>query len=216
VAEWRLLGLLDEPQRGAVTQRGRRRRFKRNEVVFHDGDPGDTLHIVVKGHFAVRITTPLGSTATVRILGPGDHFGELSVLAPAARTGTVVALDPSETLSLHREALDELRDTLPEIQEVLTQALIVEVRRLAASLVDALYAPVEKRVWRRLRELVEMYRDASEPVLVPLTQDDLAQLAGTTRSTVNRVLRGHDDDTIHLARGRIEVLDVTRLDRLAR
>jgi CRP/FNR family transcriptional regulator, cyclic AMP receptor protein len=217
VTGWRLLELLDEQQRTAFTQRARRRRFKRNEVVFHDGDPGETLHLVVKGHFAVRITTPLGQTAALRILGPGDHFGELSVLAPAARTGTVVALDTAETLSLHREALDELRRDVPEVQRVLTEALIAEVRRLAAALVDALYVPVEQRVWRRLRELADVYRENGAPVVVPLTQDDLAQLAGTTRSSANRVLRAaHDAGAIRLARGRIEVLDLKELDRLAR
>jgi CRP/FNR family transcriptional regulator, cyclic AMP receptor protein len=217
VAGWRLLELLDEQQRSEFTQRARRRRFKRSEVVFHDGDPGETLHLVVRGHFAVRITTPLGQTAALRILGPGDHFGELSVLAPGARTGTVVALDAAETLSLHRDALDALRRDVPDVQRVLTEALIAEVRRLAAALVDALYVPVEQRVWRRLRELADMYRENGEPVLVPLTQDDLAQLAGTTRSTANRVLRAaHDAGTIRLARSRIEVLDLNELDRLAR
>jgi CRP-like cAMP-binding protein len=217
VSQWRLLDLLDEQQRGELTRRARRRRFKRNEVVFHDGDPGDTLHLVVRGHFSVRITTPLGQTAAVRILGPGDHFGELSVLAPAARTGTVVALDAAETLSLHRDVLAELRRAVPEVEQVLTQALIVEVRRLAAALVDALYVPVEQRLWRRLRDVVDLYRNDGEAVVVPLTQDDLAQLAGTTRSTANRVLRSaHEKGTIRLARSRIEVVDLAELDRLAR
>jgi CRP-like cAMP-binding protein len=217
VSRWRLLDLLDDQQRGELTRRARRRRFKRNEVVFHDGDPGDTLHLVVRGHFAVRIATPLGQTAAVRILGPGDHFGELSVLAPAARTGTVVALDAAETLSLHRDALDELRRKMPEVEHALTQALIVEVRRLAAALVDALYVPVEQRIWRRLREVVDLYPRDGDAVVVPLTQDDLAQLAGTTRSTANRVLRsGLDRGTIRLARSRIEVTDLAELDRLAR
>ena len=77
--------------------------------MFHDGDPGDTLHLVVSGHFAVRIATRLGQTAMLRILGPGDHFGELAVLAPGVRTGSVVALDAAETLSLHRDALEALQ-----------------------------------------------------------------------------------------------------------
>ena len=231
MAGWHLLDRLDEQRRAEVTARARRRRFRRNEVVFHDGDPGDTLHLVVSGHFAVRIATRLGQTATLRILGPGDHFGELSVLAPGARTGSVVALESAETLSLHRDALEALQREVPEVEQMLTEALITEIRRLAAALVDALYIPVELRVWRRLRELGETYQQeggqqeggqqdgghAGVPIVVPLTQDDVAQLAGTTRSTVNRVLRaGHDNGTIRLARGRIEILDQRELDRLAR
>ena len=104
-----LLDLLGEQERRAVIAAARRRKFARNEVVFHDGDPGDTLHLIVKGHFAIRITTPLGDTATLRVVGPGDHFGELAVLAPAARTGTVIALDSAETLGVHRDVLEAMR-----------------------------------------------------------------------------------------------------------
>jgi CRP/FNR family transcriptional regulator, cyclic AMP receptor protein len=212
-----MLDLLDDEQRAEFMKRARRRRFQRNEVLFHDGDPGDTLHVVVSGHLAVRITTPHGQTAAVRVLGPGDHFGELSVLAPGARTGTVVALDPAETLSLHRDALEELQSRVPEMQHVLMQALVAEVRRLAAALVDALYVPVDQRVWRRLREVAAIYGGNGGTVVVPLTQDHLAELVGTTRSTVNRVLRAADaKGTIRLRRGSIEILDAEELDRLGR
>ncbi len=211
-----LLDLLDDDERRAVLAVTRRRRFERNEVVFHDGDPGDTLHVVAKGHFAIRITTPLGDVAMLRVFGPGEHFGELAVLSPGARRGSVVSLDVAETLSLHRDDFAQLRATMPRVDEVLTEALIVEVRRLAAALVDALYVPVERRVWRRLNELVDLY-GSDAPVMIPLTQDDLAQLAGTTRPTANRVLRvGEEQGVVELARGRIEVLDLAALQRLAR
>ena len=85
-------------------------------------------------------------------------------------------------MSLHRDALEALQREAPDVQQMLTEALIIEIRRLAAALVDALYMPIEQRVWRRLRELGEMYRQGGDASIVPLTQDDLAQLAGTTRS----------------------------------
>jgi CRP-like cAMP-binding protein len=184
--------------------------------VFHDGDPGDTLHMIAKGHFAIRITTPLGDVATLRVLGPGEHFGELAVLEPGPRRGSVVALEGGETMSLHRDEFASLRTTIPLLDQVLTAALVSEVRRQAAALVDALYVPVEQRVWRRLAELVELY-GSDPPVVIALTQDDLAQLAGTTRPTANRVLRsGEDQGVVNLARGRIEVHDLAALARLGR
>jgi CRP-like cAMP-binding protein len=213
----RLLDLLDEADRRDVLAAARRRRFKRNEVVFHDGDPGDTLHLIVKGHFAVRVTTPLGDVATLRVLGPGEHFGELAVLQPGPRNGSVVSLDAGETMALHRDAVSELRARIPEIDTALAGALINEVRRLAGALVDALYVPAEQRMWRRLRELVDVYGADDVPVVIPVTQDDLAQLAGTTRPTANRVLRaGQEKGVVGLARGRIEIHDVAALRRLAR
>jgi CRP-like cAMP-binding protein len=211
-----LLEPLSEDQRRQVLAAARRRKFGRHEVVFHDGDPGDTLHLVVKGHFAVRIGTPLGDIATVRIVGPGEHFGELAVLSPGPRRGSVVSIENGETLSLHRDDVDQLRERIPGIEAMLTVALVAEVRRLAAALVDALYVPVEKRVWRRLHELAAMYEGAV-PLSIPLTQDDLAQLAGTTRSTANRTLRaGEAGGVVELSRGRITILNVDGLRRLAR
>ena len=119
-------------------------------------------------------------------------------------------------MSLHRDDFARLRATIPELDEVLTTALVSEVRRLAAALVDALYVPADRRVLRRLRELVSLY-GGDPPVVIPVTQDDLAQLAGTTRPTANRVLRAAEGKgVVSLSRGRIEVRDTAALDRLAR
>ena len=98
---------------------------------------------------------------------------------------------------------------------MLTEALVTEVRRLSAALIEALYVPVERRVWLRLIDLVELY-GGDTPVVIPLTQDDIAQLAGTTRPTANRVLRaGEDHGVVQLGRSRIEVHDRAALQRLA-
>jgi CRP/FNR family cyclic AMP-dependent transcriptional regulator len=212
----RLLENLTEEEERGVLATTRRRRFTRNEVVFHDGDPGDTLHLIVEGHIAIRITTPLGDEAMLRVFGPSDFFGELALLTAGPRRGTAISLDRSETLSLHRDDFHTLRTTTPEINTLLTDALVGEVRRLSTALIEALYVPAERRVWLRLNELVELYGD-EPPVVVPLTQDDIAQLAGTTRPTANRILRsGEEQGVLRLARGRIDVLDRVALQHLAR
>ena len=209
-----LLDMLDDDEQREILAAARRRRFKRNEVVFHDGDPGDTLHMVVKGHFAIRFTTPLGDQATVRVFGPADYFGELAMLSGGPRRGSAISLDGGETLSVDRGVFEELRATTPKINEMLTEALVAEVRRLSAALLEALYVPVERRVWLRLIDLVELY-GGDAPVVIPLTQDEIAQLAGTTRPTANRVLRsGEEQGVVRLARGRIEILDPPALRRL--
>jgi CRP-like cAMP-binding protein len=210
-----LLDMLDDDEQREVLAAARRRRFKRNEVVFHDGDPADTLHLVVDGHFAIGTTTPLGDQAMIRVFGPADYFGELAMLSAGPRCGSAISLDGGETLSVHRNDFEELRARRPKINDVLTHALVAEVRRLSAALIEALYVPVERRIWLRLVDLVELYKGEA-PVVIPLTQDDIAQLAGTTRPTANRVLRaGVEQGVLELARGRIEVNDLTALQRLA-
>lgn len=212
-----LLDALEEGIRRDLLIAARRRRFAPREVVFHEGDPGDSLHIVQIGHLAIRITTPMGEVATVRVVRPGEFFGELAVIAPGPRNATVVAMDKVETLSISRAMLDELHEQEPALEAVVTAALVQEVRRLADALTEALYIPAEKRVLRRLLDLSAAFGD-SEPVdLVPVTQEEIAQLAGVTRETANRALKRYaDDEFLKLSRGKVEILERAKLVRLAK
>jgi CRP/FNR family transcriptional regulator, cyclic AMP receptor protein len=185
---------------------GRRRRFDRGEVVFHRDDPGDCLHRVDSGRFAARVVTPLGDAATVSLHGPGDVFGLLAVLSPdGRRTATVVALEQAETLAIPRSAFVQLRASHPEVRDAVEQVLVTQVAATTDRLVDALYTPVAVRVRAHLIQLAALYGDltASE-VTIPLSQEHLAGLSGTTRETVNRVLKQEQErGAVRLARGRI-------------
>lgn len=195
----------------------RRRRFARKEVVFHEGDPGDSLHLIESGRVAVRIQTPLGDTATLRIMNAGEHFGEFAVIAPAARNATIVALETTTTLVLHRDQINRLRAEHPSVDAMLLNAVVAEVRRLSAALVDALYVPVNTRLVRVLADLARTYPADQGKIVIPLTQDDLAGLCGATRPTVNQLLaKLAERELIGLSRGRITILDLPGLERRAR
>lgn len=216
--DWPILGVLPNEEQRALLSLARRRRFARHEVIFHEGDPGDTLHLLAKGHVAVRVTTPLGDVATVRVLKAGDFFGELAVVSPGPRNATALAIDAVETFSIHRTEFDDLQARQPLVGRVLIEALVTEVRRLAVQLVDALYIPIEKRVWRRLLELTQVFEEReAATTAIPLTQEELAQVVGTTRPTLNRLLRdGEQAGILRIGRGRLEVLDRDALARRAR
>jgi CRP/FNR family cyclic AMP-dependent transcriptional regulator len=207
-----LRGLDDEDRRRLVTA-GTPRRFAAREVVFHEGDPGDTVHLVVSGRLAVRATTPLGHTATLNLLGPGDTFGEMAALDPRARrTATVVALEPTRTLALDGERFAALRRRHPQIDRFLSGLLAEKVRRTSELVVEALYVAVDVRLARRLGELADSYRGE-----IRLTQEDLAAVVGTTRATANSALRAlAARGVVALRRGRIAVTDRAALDRAAR
>lgn len=213
---WRLVEGVPEEHVRLLLSVARRRRFARREVVFHRDDPADSLHLVEKGRFAVRIMTPLGDTVTIGVRGPGDSFGEMAlVAAEARRSATVAALEDAETFAVYKDDFERLRREHQTINQMLMAFLVSEVRRQNELLLEALYLPVERRVLRRLVELAEMYSDAD--AVIPLTQDELAELAGATRSTVNRVLREEEErGTIELRRGRIVVLDADTLAKRAR
>ena len=205
--ESRLLSDVPPDDVQALRAISRRRSFAKGEVVFHRDDPGDSLHLIVKGSFAVRIMTPLGETVTVAVRGPGDHFGEMALADPKSRrSATVAALQPSMTMAIYYGDFDRLRTRHPQIDRVLTAFLVGEIRRQNELLLDALYVPAERRVLRRLAELAEMYAD--DDGVIALTQEELGQIAGTSRGTVNRVLREQEErGTIALRRGQTAIID---------
>lgn len=216
--EWPVLAGVpaDEVQR--VLSIARRRTFRRGEVVFHIHDPADTLHLVVSGRFAVRVPTPLGDQAILAVVGPGEMFGELSLIGDEGRrSATVEALENAETRSIHRPEWDDLCRRHPSVAEVLTVILAEGMRRLSRHLVEALHVPVDTRVRRRVLELAALYAPAGGEATIPLRQEDLAGIAGTSRATVNRVLREEEErGTVRLERGRTVVIDREGLARRVR
>jgi CRP-like cAMP-binding protein len=208
-----LLGGLTADEQRAVAASMIRRTYRKDEPLFHEGDPGDSVFIVERGRVAIRISTPMGDVATLAILGRGDSFGEQALLEPSAvRTASAVALEKVEVRALHRRQFDELRQAHPSINRLLVELLAAQVRRLSAQLLDALYLPVEQRVLRRLRDLAVLYDRDEHPIVIPLRQEDLASLAGTTRPTANRVLRQLErEEVIALRRGEVHVLDAAAL-----
>src|ERR1700751_2008025 len=109
-----------------VARQARRRRFRRNEVIFHQGDPGDSLHVVVSGSVKIVLPSTEGEEAIIATLRPGDFFGELALLDGAPRSATATALEPSETLVLPRPVFFELLDTIPGLRDALLAGLAKE------------------------------------------------------------------------------------------
>jgi len=214
---WRLLDGAAEEDVQRVLSLARRRSFARSEVVFHRDDPGDSLHLIVHGRFAVRIISPVGETVTIAVRGPGESFGEMALIREGARrAATVVALEKAETLALYKDDFNELRRQQRSVDELLLSFLVDEVRMLNERLMEAFYVSVERRVLRRLAEL-SADGDSGGPVEIPLTQEELAELAGANRATVNRVLREEEKrGLVRLERGRTVVLDREEIVRRGR
>jgi CRP-like cAMP-binding protein len=213
-----LLGGLSDEERRLVVSKMTRRSFKKGDTLFFEGDPGDTLHLIEKGRIAVRTSTPQGDVATLAVLGRGESFGEQALLTDdALRTASIVALEAVETRVIHRRDFDDLRARHPSVERFLVDVLAAQVRRLSSQVLDALFVPAEKRVVRRIADLVALYDEGVVPIEIPVRQEDLASMAGTTRPTANRVLKQLEDEgVLTLARGRMAVIDVGVVQRRAR
>ena len=207
--DWPVLASLPAEERRGLVARLRRRSYHRDEVIFHQGDPADTLHLIAAGHVSVRVTLRSGEFVVLAILGPGEAFGEIALVgSPHARGATIIALEQCETLSLGRDEFHRLRSSYPGVDRFLVELLSARVERLNNYLLEALYVPAEKRVLRRLLRLCELYRGDDQRIVIPVTQEMLANLAGTTRPTANQVLRRLvANDIVSISRSQIVVLD---------
>ncbi len=213
--EWPLLASLDEDERRRVLAKTRRRSFERGETVVQEGDPSDSLHLVAAGRLAVRVSTSDGENVTINLLGPGDYFGELSLLdgQPPVRSATIVALERSQTLALSATEFRALRARHRSADQLLLMLMARRIEELSARLLEATYDGLDRRVHRRLADLSEMYGEAPGPATIPLTQEHLAELVGGTRPSVNQILqRLAAEGVLELGRGRIVVLDRDRLE----
>lgn len=209
--EWRLLAGVSPEDVRQLVEVAERRTFSRGQVVFHADDPADALHLVARGHFAIRTTMPGGESVLVAIVGPGDAFGELAFIDAGRRGATVQAFTDGETLALRRNAFEALRRQRPAVDRALVTMLAGHLRRLNDLLLEAYHVEADVRVRRRLLELGEAFGGS-----IPLTQDQIAQTAGTSRATVNRVLREEEDaGALALGRGRTTIRDAEALRRSA-
>ena len=216
--DWPLLRPLDEDDRRRVLAAASRHRYRRGEAIFREGDPGDSLHLLDKGHVAVQMTTPLGDVLTLAVLGPGEMFGELAALSTEPyRSATIRSLDRTETLVVSGQAFNELRHRHQGLNDLLLEIASARIPRLSGQLVEALFVRADKRVLRRVLALAELHGGGAAGTTIPVRQDDVAELAGTSRPTVNRALRGAEaGGAVALGRGRITVVDPDRLVALSR
>ena len=206
-----LLEGLDPDRREAVLARCVPRRFSRRQPLFHLGDAGDGVHLITLGRVVVRISIPSGEEASLTVSGPGDAVGEQSLLVGGRRSASAIALEPVQTLFLSRRRFEDLRGSDARFTELLVQLLASRVLRLTDQLTEALFVPASTRILRRIFETASLYGTG----LIPLTQDEVASMAGTTRPTVNRVLRAAESaGAVDLARRKIRVVDAERLQRL--
>jgi CRP/FNR family cyclic AMP-dependent transcriptional regulator len=212
-----MLDVLPEPGREHVLRVTRRRRFGRGEVVLRQGDEAGALYIVETGRLVVRLAAPTGDQVILAVMGPGEVVGEMGVLVPRhEHTAGIQAVDEAVVRVLRKEDFDRVRREHPEVNDFLLQVLARRADRLSRLVIEAHHMPVDQRLARRLLEVGRLFAGERLPVVLPLTQDEIAQLTGTTRPTANQMLKRLEaDGVVRLVRGRVELLDIAALRRRA-
>ncbi|HEY3895177.1 MAG TPA: Crp/Fnr family transcriptional regulator [Pseudonocardiaceae bacterium] len=194
--------------------------FPRAHVIFAEGELGDRLYIVLSGKVKIGRRSPDGRENLLAVFGPSDMFGELSIFDPGPRTSTATTVTEVSAVSMDRPALREWIAKRPEIAEQLLRVVARRLRRTNNMLADLIFTDVPGRVAKALLQLAHdfgTHEGGMLRVTHDLTQEEIAQLVGASRETVNKALA----DFAHRGWLRLEgksvlILEPQRLIRRAR
>lgn len=197
-----LFGVLDEPTLQRVADRTGHRRFKKDEIIFHQGDPGNALYVVHTGLIGVFVTSEDGGEILLATLAPGDSLGELALVDGGPRSASARAIEASELLTLsHTEFVALLEESSTVAQAVLL-SMGGLMRRLLEQTSDLVFLDLPGRVAKFLHALAHEKGEPHEGATMidlQISQGNLAAMVGGSRSSVNQILRSFE------ARGYIEL-----------
>ena len=215
-----LFAALDDEAASTLMQSMTQRHLERGDVLFNEGDQGDRLYVIGEGKIKLGRRSSDGRENLVAILGPGEMFGELSLFDPGPRTMTATAVAETQLMGIGHDDLSGLLAGRPEVAKVLLAALAKRLRRTNENLADLVFSDVPGRVAKALLDLSERFgrpTDDGLRVAHDLTQEELAQLVGASRETVNKALADFAGrGWLKLEARAVLLLDVDRLRRRAR
>src|SRR6202790_3877125 len=192
----------------------------RGDRVFDEGDAGDRLYVVLEGKIKLTRAASDGRENLLSVLGPGEMFGELSLFDPRPRTSSASAVTDATVAALAHDALRPWLLERPEVSMHMLQALARRLRRANDVTADLVFTDVPGRVAKNLLDLADRFGEQERDGLHvhhDLTQEELAQLVGASRETVNKALadfaaRGW----LQISARSVLILDTERLRKRAR
>ena len=215
-----LFGALDDEAAAALRVSMSQGRMRRGDVLFREGDAGNKLYVVTEGKVKLGRSSSDGRENLLAILGPGQMFGELSLFDPGPRSATVTAVTDTTFSSLSHEDLLRWLEGRPGVARALLAQLAGRLRQANDVVADLVFSDVPGRVAKALLRLADRFgRSADDGVHVShdLTQEELAQLVGASRETVNKALADFASrGWVRLEPRSVVILDLERLTHRAR
>jgi CRP/FNR family cyclic AMP-dependent transcriptional regulator len=191
----------------------RLRTFRRGQVVFTRGDPGDTLIVVVSGRVKVVIRSADGGELTLTIIPAGGVFGELSIADGGPRSADAETLEESRLLLIPRETIQEICARVPSAAQAVANAIAAALRRLTEAASDLVFLDLPRRV---ARVLASQAPDDDGVIRLKLRQEELAHQVGATRQSVNAAVRDfHRRGWLQIHDGAVVVTQASALSRFA-
>jgi len=216
-----LLARLEQGDLRALAAKGYVRSYPTGATVFSQGRPGDSLHVVIEGAVRISLLSPSGDEATIALLGPGECFGDLSLLDGRPRSASAIAARPTKTLVVTRGDFAGWLAGRPRAALALLETLSLRVRRTDEALADLAFLDLEHRLAKQLLELAEGHpevrmRGQRDGVRLRITQSELGAMLGVSRESVNKQLNVFArEGWLKLGRGSVTLLDPHALRSVA-
>ncbi|MEX0800623.1 MAG: Crp/Fnr family transcriptional regulator [Dehalococcoidia bacterium] len=185
------LAVLADGDRAALAASARRRRFRRAQAIFHKDEPGESLFIVERGSVRIYLPSPQGADLTLAVLGAGDFFGDMALLDGGPRSASAMALEETSALVLERGDFTSIIESRTESAMAVLASVARRLREADEMAGDLAFLDVAGRLAKRLLELAASHgvqRQDGVLLDLPLTQEELANMVGVTRESVNRHL----------------------------
>jgi CRP/FNR family transcriptional regulator, cyclic AMP receptor protein len=212
-----LFASLPERERTALEARCRHLRIPAEAYLYHEGQPGDAVYVLVSGRIGVWTGGERGDPTLLAILGPGEMFGEMAILSDErVRTATTQALSKVEVIQILRTDIEALRQRFPRISDVFIEALLRLVRRLTIQVSELTELDGATRLYRQLWRLGEVYEKRRTGAELPISQQQLASMTGVGLRITNRVLNeARAEGILQTGKKRIVVNDWSMVRRRA-
>jgi len=194
------------------------RHYGKHQFVVREGDPGDTFFLLVKGSVSVCRIAPDGRETILSILKEGDFFGEMSMFDSSLRSASIKTLTDVEVGAIRQADFLILLDRNPRIGRSLVIALSERLRAANALIAATTSQDIRARLASLLLNLGNQFGehvDNGTRITLRLTNQEMANMIGTTRETVNRTLnRFWDDRLVDMRTAHVVIVDPDRLRAL--
>ncbi len=219
LADSELFGVLSEAQIEDLLDRSAIQRAAAGEEIVHEGDPSTHFYVLLAGRVAVSMRSPDGRDMVIRLIEPGENFGEIAVLDGQPRTASARAQVACELISMSRSEFEGYIKRTPEIALRLLQRMAQQLRVTSEILKDNVFLPLPQRLAKMLVSLANRYGEPTDDGMridLSLSQRLAAEMVGSTRESVNAQMLEWDKAGLLLrSRGSITIRDLAGLERIA-
>jgi CRP-like cAMP-binding protein len=210
---------LDDRELDALLEMARTKRLRAREMLFHKGDPGSQVFVILSGRLKVMTTSADGDDVVFGVMDPGEVFGELALLGGGTRTATVSALDPCELLVLDRREFLPFLRSHPDAAIKLLETLCERLRRISEFVEDTLFLNLPSRLAKKLLTLSSAYGKQTPHGLqidLKLSQTELGDMVGTSRESINKQVKlWTEEGLVTMEHGTVTIRRPEQLEALA-